>query len=152
MCYITSAKDRLMQSVCITDSGCWEWNRGRSPKGYGQFSFKGVSRRAHRVAFELFNGKIPRGAWILHTCDNPPCCNPEHLKIGDHEKNVADKVARHRQSHPEGELHPCHKLTASEVLAIRSSKNESRRVLAGRHGVSMQTISDIRARRSWAHL
>ncbi len=82
---------------------CWPWQGTRS-NGYGQIAVThdGRGRRqrrllAHRVAWELANGKkIPRGLLVRHRCDNPPCCNPQHLLLGTHGDNIADAVARGR--------------------------------------------------------
>lgn len=80
---------------------CWEWKGGRTPKGYGHFftskysSLKGEAI-AHRVMFILENGEIPKGLFVLHKCDNPPCVNPNHLYLGTVNDNSRDMVERGR--------------------------------------------------------
>lgn len=54
--------------------GCWIWVGGLGPKGYGSFSPKGKTQRAHRVSYTHFVGKIPNGMYVLHKCDNPALC------------------------------------------------------------------------------
>jgi hypothetical protein len=87
---------------------CWPW-RGHILKGkeYGQFTIRrGVVVSSHRHAYELENGAIEGHVAgdpatervIMHTCDNPPCCNPKHMKVGTHGENAADKVAKGRQA------------------------------------------------------
>lgn len=79
----------------------------------------------HRLAWALTHGPIPPGKWVLHHCDNPPCCEAGEpgrpgsgcLYLGDHEQNVADKVARERQVH--GERHGRAKLSTAQVEEIR---------------------------------
>jgi hypothetical protein len=83
-------------SVEKKPEGCWEWKRGRYAQGYGQVFFDGKTTGAHRVAFALAKGSIPAGLHILHSCDNPPCCNPDHLRAGTHRDNADDKIARGR--------------------------------------------------------
>lgn len=61
-------------------TGCWEWRRYRYSNGYGQATFGGERRLAHRLAYEAFVGPIPEGLTIDHLCRNPGCVNPEHLE------------------------------------------------------------------------
>jgi len=77
---------------------CWEWKGARSSAGYGQKWTPSVGQvlYTHRLAYEWANGPIPSGMIVLHACDNPPCCNPSHLRLGTHADNVADKMQKGR--------------------------------------------------------
>ena len=89
---------------------CWEWTAGKRDFGYGLVHIPGQRSPvgAHRIAYTLAVGPIPEGAWVLHSCDNPPCVNPAHLRLGDQRANEADKDARGRR--PTGvKDHPCRK-------------------------------------------
>jgi hypothetical protein len=79
----------------VTD--CWDWTAALNNIGYGMFRFssKGM-RTAHRVSYELFNGPIPAGLAVCHTCDNPICVNPKHLWVGTLKDNAQDMVAKGR--------------------------------------------------------
>jgi hypothetical protein len=77
-------------------TGCHLWTGFRDSKGYGLMTVKGVVRAAHRVAWERANEPIPQGMVVMHTCDNPPCCNPEHLKLGTQAENVRDRIEKGR--------------------------------------------------------
>ena len=143
--------ERIKRLTSVDENGCWNWLGNRSPKGYGESSVGGLRRRAHRLSYEAFIGEIPPGAWVLHHCDNPACCNPAHLYLGDHGRNVRDKVERERQARFPGEMHPMSKLDEEAVRSIRMTSG-ARAPLADKYGVSKQTISDIRSRRSWKHL
>jgi hypothetical protein len=77
-------------------TGCHLWTGFRDPKGYGLMTVNGVVRAAHRVAWERANGPIPQGMIVMHTCDNPPCCNPKHLKLGTQAENVRDRIEKGR--------------------------------------------------------
>lgn len=82
-------------ALVIKGEDCWLCTRVHS-NGYGRFPFKGIRYYSHRVAWELYYGPIPEGFQILHHCDNPICCNPNHLFIGKAKDNVADMIQKGR--------------------------------------------------------
>ena len=148
-------------------SGCWLWTGTILHDGYGQFD----RRRAHRVAWELTNGPIPKGQLILHRCDNPPCVRPDHLFLGTHAENMADMtskgrgltgsrswLSKHGQRAKPGEAHHMAKLTTEQVAEIRELYEPnphrrpsavSQRALAERFGVTQQTISRALRGQRW---
>lgn len=73
---------------------CWVWTAYVQDSGYGWFRLQGRSVRAHRVSYELANGPIPEGLYVLHSCDNKLCVKPEHLRVGTHAENVREAVER----------------------------------------------------------
>jgi hypothetical protein len=77
---------------------CWEWKAARSKANYGLFSSNEfATSQAHRVAWMLANeSEIPPGMVMMHKCDNPPCCNPNHLRPGTSAENSTDKAAKDR--------------------------------------------------------
>lgn len=83
---------------------CWPFTGRVDPKGYGDFNGT-EETRAHREAWHLTNGSIPRGMNVLHKCDNRPCCNPLHLYLGTAKRNSQDMVARGRQRGGPGNCH-----------------------------------------------
>lgn len=81
----------------VDQSGdCWLWTANRDHDGYGQFTMDGRHRKAPRVSFELVKGPIPDGLCVLHSCDNPPCVRPDHLRIGTRLENTRESIARGR--------------------------------------------------------
>lgn len=78
---------------------CWEWQGRRNDDGYGQIRL-GNTYRAHRIAYKLAYGSIPDSLWVLHRCDNPPCCNPAHLFLGTVLDNNRDAAAKGRRAAP----------------------------------------------------
>lgn len=84
------------------DDECWEWQGyKRSITGYGAANRK-LESSAHRASYKLTYGSIPDGMWVLHKCDNPPCCNPNHLYLGDAKDNAVDRETRNRYMLPRG--------------------------------------------------
>ncbi len=136
------------------------WTGALGPDGYGVFRADGKNRRAHRVAWEIHNGPVPDGLYVLHRCDIRNCVNASKcLFLGTHEDNMRDKMEKGRQAAGEalsralsGENSGCNKVTTGDVIAIRSSVGITQRALARRYGVSQQTIWDIRSRRRWRHV
>lgn len=144
-------------------TACWPWTRYTDERGYGSLGWfedgKRVQLRAHRAAFQFTHGYLPKGRSraclvIRHRCDNPVCCNPDHLEIGTHQQNVQDCWDRNRAVPPptrHGEDHPRSKLTASAVRAARAAHRDgtSNAELARRFGVGETTMAHALARRTW---
>lgn len=137
-------------------SGCWLWTGATNKAGYGIVNYQRAFWLAHRLARLLSSGVIPEGIKVLHRCDNPPCCNPDHLFLGTQADNVADMKAKGRASSvkPKGEQNGQSKLTADEVLAIRKAvrDGESQGSVARRMGLVQPNVSMICSRKTWAHL
>lgn len=81
-------------------TGCWNWNRATNFKGYGQFSVKGRVKQAHRVSYVMATGEQPN--LVMHTCDNPACVNPAHLRDGNNHANMLDCQRKGRRPRPKG--------------------------------------------------
>ena len=93
--------DRFWPKVDIkSETECWNWTGARSPLGYGRFS---VDRNesvwvASRYSWFIHNGPIPKGMYICHKCDNPPCVNPNHLFLGTQSDNIKDAYRKGRHA------------------------------------------------------
>lgn len=105
----------------------------------------------HHAAYILYKGEIPAGLWVLHTCNNNRCCNPNHLYLGDRQQNEKDKAL---SGVMKGSNHPRSKLNDSQVSSIRKRFQEGFRdqELANEFGVTKGAISKIRNNRTWTHI
>lgn len=126
---------------------CIEWSMARNTSGYGCGWIGSVSFRAHRRAWELINGKIPSGLCVLHACDNPPCFNVAHLRLGTQRENVHDMMNKgRRKSNPlQHEKHHMAKLGTAEANEIRVAfrLGAQQKQLASLFGVSKALVSQI---------
>jgi hypothetical protein len=92
-------EERFWSQVDIGKNGaCWLW-KGRKHQGYGRIYFKGKQRYVHRIAWELANGiPVPDGLFVLHSCDEPSCVNPSHLRLGNQAQNMKEMKERGRST------------------------------------------------------
>lgn len=127
-------------------SGCWLWS-GYDVSGYGRTRFGARCNRVlvHRLIFETVVGPIPEGMCVCHRCDNPSCCNPDHLFLGTLSDNTQDMLAKGRGGHKSGERNPTSVLTDAEVRMIRRmvSAGESQAEVARRFCVTQSSVSRI---------
>lgn len=102
----------------IKKEGCWGWKGYINKKGYSILSNRYLKEdKAHRISYIIHKGEIPSGYFILHSCHNKYCTNPDHLRVGTHKENMKDKVKAFRQAFKISEK----KIKAIETL-IKSKK------------------------------
>lgn len=156
----------LRENTIDSPTGCWVWCAGLTKPGrpngkhiYGIAHWRGKTRRAHRVSWEVHRGPIPPGLCVLHKCDNPPCINPDHLFLGTQSDNARDMLAKGRGAPPppnpllKGEDHPNSIFTEEQIRAMRALRGVVRqRELAEKFGTSQSVISNIQRRKRWAHI
>lgn len=139
---------------------CWLWTASLNAAGYGQLYRGGRPIVASRISWELANGPIPAGAFVLHRCDTPACVNPRHLFLGTQTDNMKDMVKKGRSpggahgSEPRGTDHWRAKLTPQRVRAVRRRFNagESAKQIADRFGVDRMTIKAVLSGKTWRHV
>lgn len=131
---------------------CWVWTGHTCKGGYGHLGIGKKQVLTHRFSWVLHNGSIPAGDNVLHRCDNPPCCNPNHLWLGSSLDNNQDRAAKGRNREQGGERNSHSVLNQHDVKLIRELREAGalQREIAARFGVHRVTISDILSGRTWA--
>jgi hypothetical protein len=123
----------------------WQWTGGKTDRGYGRIGVGHKTQRANRVSYELFNGPIPEGMEVLHSCDYPGCVDPEHLHLGDDLMNAKERIERNRSNTPQGSKNGNSKLTEDQIVVIRNmySNGYFQKEIAKMFGVKQNTVSRI---------
>lgn len=124
-------------------SVCWEWKLNRDAKlPYGKTRWAGGQTTAHRVAYLMAYGSLSPVLDVMHICDNPPCCNPNHLHMGTTRENILDATSKGRWTV---------KLNPELVRQIRAkvkAGGEQQRI-AFSLGLSKTTIHNVVAGKTW---
>jgi hypothetical protein len=154
-CKELSLEERFQAGLVPKDpvTGCIEWTWSRL-KGYGQIRRGDKMVKTHRLAYELKHGPIPPGMEVCHRCDNPACCNDEHLYLDTHAGNMADMVGKGRSNQQKGEENGNARLTEADVVEIRRrlAAGEVQRVIAADFNVDASTVRKIKTGKTWSHL
>jgi len=119
---------------------CWEWKLKTNQKdGRPYFTVDGKRRPSYAYVIETKTGETQDKRMVLHSCDNPVCCNPTHLSWGNHQDNMNEMKERER-----------HGLPATVVRAIKTllSDGQTHSTIAKLYGVSRETITAINNGRS----
>ena len=137
--YLLNPRNRILENITVVDD-CWIWSRNVRA-GYGGITVDGIKWRAHRYAYTVFNGEIPDGMLILHSCDTKLCVNPQHLRIGTSSDNAQEALARNLI--PVGEAHYNNKYSDEQVAKIRelSAMGHTYKEIASSTGVNYHTVS-----------
>jgi len=150
-----SLQERFEEKVeFIPPSSCHWWSASLNNDGYGQFRVGGKMQKTHRVAYSLYKGPILQGMCVCHSCDNRACVNPDHLWLGTHIQNIADRVKKDRSRKDlKGSNSRWAKLSEDDIQVIRGLlKNHTQEFIAKRFGVLQGAISKIKLRKTWSHI
>lgn len=142
--------DRFNKKICVDNkTQCWNWVAGTGRDGYGAFNLNSKTIHAHRVAWVIKFGFIPKNICVLHRCDNKKCVNPGHLFLGSRADNMMDKVKKNRQS--KGIETSLAKLTEDAVVKIRLDRRTNKQI-GKEYKVHRSTIGKIKNRTRWKHV
>lgn len=150
---------------------CWIWLGSRDKRNYGTIRIQTKGHKAHRVAYAIRFGDYPTPCG-LHKCDNPPCCNPDHISAGTKHRNAVDREHRGRgrwDENPEAGLpverwlvgiargkgrHGLARFTDDEIRRIRAERTlgATLKDLASRHQSNTSTIWSIVSRETYRHV
>jgi hypothetical protein len=101
-----TTEQQLQHKTTVNEiTGCWLKPTQGNPAGYVKMrctvNGKSKLKSAHRVAYELYKGPIPKGKCVMHTCNIRNCWNPYHLIVGTLKENAEQMVeeGRNRNMH-----------------------------------------------------
>jgi hypothetical protein len=148
-------EERFWSKVDVREQDeCWEWQGYTPLNSYGRASLtvgKTRLQQAHRVAYYFANKRLP-SQYVLHSCDNKPCCNPNHLREGTAKENSQDAIDRQVLAY--GERHHNAKLNDAKVREIRRLLDQgvAGTKVAKMFGVSICPIYGIKNNTAWRHV
>lgn len=130
------------------DTGCMVWEGAKNAAGYGMVSLSVEGKRklysAHKAYCMALAGVIlPRHAYMLHTCDNASCINPEHIMPGNTKMKLIDCTNKQRKAKTYAKHTRQRKLTNALILLIRADTNKCKHT-AELYGISAGYVSKIK--------
>lgn len=152
-----NVQDLISRTLRNTKTNCLEWQQAKSKNGYGKIHVASQGRYAHRLMAQLIYGDAPEDKpFVLHSCHNPPCINPDHLRWGSPKENM-DDMARHNRA---GKTFKANtkfdgkRLTVQQVQQIRKAFAEGhlQDVIAKEYGIGRAHVSLIVTRRLWKNV
>ncbi len=143
-----SLADRIaVKTIKTGPEECWLWRGAKKPcTTPGVFratiSVRNKTRTTARVIWELQNGPIPDGMWVLHRCDNTMCVNLDHFYLGKMANNISDRTFRERSAKIDSAL-------AIKIVATQDAL-KNKRAVARTLGVRYSIVRDVLRGRSWS--
>lgn len=150
---LSITKERIESKVSrIPEAGCWVWMGSTQVRGYGELISNKRKYLAHRASYEAFVGKIPKGMYVCHACDNVSCVNPNHLFLGTQKQNLEDMASKGRSTR--GSKNPMSKLNETQVKLIKLALAEgmTSSMLAAMYQTTPSNIQLIATGKRWNHV
>lgn len=150
-----SIECKVKDNITIDDNDCWNFTGCKNKKGYGKVRYNNKTFKTHRVMYESVHGPAPVDKpHALHSCDNPSCVNPSHLRWGSHQENMDDRSERNRSAN--GEQNGMSKLSEEKVIEIiyklKNYKRGDYLKLGREYKIGAGIISDIHRNKIWRHI
>ena len=145
-----AAMEWLIATSTLKSSVCLEWPFRKDHSGYGMISKEGGTTGAHRMMCLLAHGQPPTAIHhAAHSCNNPSCVNPSHLRWATPSENQQDRIAH--GTYQCGEQIAGSRLSPADVLAIRAAVG-SQMQIAQRFGIGRSTVRAVLSGRTWKHI
>lgn len=153
-------KQRILNSIKKNEDNCWLWQgylcEPKKLYGLTSSNLDGKKKKilSHRLSYRLFKGEIPNGMYVLHSCDVPLCCNPEHLHLGTAQDNINEMKERGRERKALGEKNRHAKLNDNIVLEIRKLYRNglTQAQIMEKFNLPSSTTSYIVNNKTWRHI
>lgn len=160
--YKEKTKNRILNSIKINENLCWVWQKCKNSikQPHGRIAVMNNGKRihalAHRVSYYLWKGIIPLDMYVMHKCNNPSCCNPDHIEIGTQKINMAYmyETGRGYKNPRKGEFHPYAKLNKDKVIEMRSlyAIGQNCGELSRKYDISKASVRDAVKFKTWRHV
>jgi hypothetical protein len=142
MSHLGKTFDQRFWSKVNKTPTCWVWTACVDKMGYGRFYVAGKKRdHPHRISWAMKNGPIPKGMFVLHKCDNPPCVNPDHLILGTHLENMQDRDRKGRGI--KGRKKPTISPETKETIFKKHIGGQSYASLVNEYKIAARTVQRI---------
>lgn len=96
--YDAATMAKIKSRCRVLENGCWEYLGTKNQQGYGFMNYRGKPWALHRLTLTIAKGPIPPKHKACHSCDFPPCCNPDHLNAETDAENTRQSVERGRHA------------------------------------------------------
>lgn len=152
--------ERFLRGIRKMQNGCWVCETAYSlSNGYAEIKIDRIKsrgllfrKRVHRISYGHYVGPIPDDQYVLHRCDNRPCCNHNHLFLGTYDDNLKDMAAKDRSAF--GERSGQAKLTEADVKEIYSlyAGGMFQREIGDIYGITQTAVGLIVSGKRWSRL
>lgn len=135
-----------------SDNQCWVWTAYKQSSGHGQFRIREKNHYAHRIAYYLAYGLFDDSLCVCHKCDNPSCCNPNHMFLGTLSDNMKDKIAKGRNTRGTAVNGVLLEEDVYEIKRLYATGEYTQKQIAKRFGIHQCNVGRIISGRRWGHL